>query len=165
MERTRNITVSIPAGVDHGQRVRVVGEGDAGMRGGPNGDLFVLIFLQPDPFFRRQGRELWCEIEVSFPQAALGHTLLIPTLEGKKNLELPLGTQTGEVLVLRGEGVPDVRSGIRGDLHVTIKVFTPTHLNSEQKRLLFEFAKSRGEDLKPREESFLGKIKNALLGD
>jgi molecular chaperone DnaJ len=165
MERDRSITVHIPPGVDHGQRVRVMGEGDAGMRGGPNGDLYVFINLQPHPTFRRQGRELTCEVEVSFPQAALGDTLAIPTLNGKKDLELPAGTQTGEVLMLRGEGMPDVRTGSRGDLHVTIRVVTPTHLNSEQKRLLYEFAQSCGQEVKPKEESFFGKIKSVILGE
>jgi molecular chaperone DnaJ len=165
VQRNRSIPVKIPPGVDHGQRVRVVGEGDVGLRGGPNGDLYVSIILQPHAYFKRQGQELFCEVKVSFPQAALGDRIEVPTLQGKKELELPAGTQSGEVLVLPGEGMPDVRSGVRGNLNVIIRVVTPTGLNSEQKRLLYEFAQACGEHLKPREEGFFGKIKNAILGD
>ena len=165
MERTRNITVRIPPGVDRGQRVRVAGEGDAGLRGGPAGDLYVFINIPPHPQFQREGRELFCPASVSFPQAALGDTIPIPTLRGKKDLTLPPGTQHGQVFSLRGEGIPDVRSGIRGDLHVEVQVVTPTGLNNEQKRLLYEFAQSCGEDLELPEENFLGKIKSAFLGD
>jgi len=164
VRRTRQITVTIPPGVETGQRLRVAGEGDVGLRGGPEGDLYVFLHVRPHEHFQREGRHLACEVELSFPQAALGDTIEVPGLDGPKPLTIRPGTQNGDSYTLRGEGMPDVQTGIRGDLHVLVKVVTPTNLTAEQKELLYEFARAGGQKLKPPEPGWMNRIKQALGG-
>ncbi len=139
--------IRIPPGVDDGTRVRVPGEGEAGERGAPPGDLYLFISVKKHPFFEREGDDLHCEVPISFVQAALGDELEVPSLDGKRlTLRIPEGTQTGTVFRLRGEGVPRVRGQGRGDLLVRVKVVTPSRLTPRQRELLQEFARAGSED-------------------
>jgi molecular chaperone DnaJ len=165
VRRTRERTVSIPPGVDDGSRIRVAGEGEAGPRGGPSGDLYIITFVKPHEVFERRGDDLWREATVSMAQAALGGAVEIGALDGVETLKLDHSTQPGEVYRLRGRGLPHIGGGGRGDLHVIIKVEIPKHLNDRQRQLLAELAESLGE--KPPdggEKSFFEKVKDAFGG-
>ncbi len=139
---SRQLSVEIPAGIDDGQRVRLSGRGHAGDRGGPAGDLYVLVAVQPDPRFERRGEDLVTRLDVPFTQAALGATMSVPTLEGEEQLELEPGSQPGTVKRLRGHGLPALRRRGRGDLHVLLNVMVPSHLTEEQRDLLQRFQDS-----------------------
>ena len=134
------LSVTIPAGVDSESRLRISGEGEAGARGGPSGDLYVFVHVESHPFFERDGDDLLCRVPISFSQAALGAQIDVPTLEGEETLEIPEGTQTGTRFRLRGKGVPRLEGHGRGDLHVFVRVVTPARLDKEQRRLLEELA-------------------------
>jgi molecular chaperone DnaJ len=142
--KKKPLSLKIPAGVDHGSQLRLVGEGGPGRNGGPPGDLYVVLHVKEHEFFERDGDRLLCQIPISFPQAALGADMEIPTLDGTEILKIPRGTQTGDVLRMRGQGMPNVRSGRRGDLHVHVFVKTPTDLNERQEELLRELAELQG---------------------
>ena len=157
---TRKIKVNIPKGVDQGSRVRVAGGGEAGVRGGGNGDLYVYIFIKPHKIFQRQGYDVVVEVPVSFVQAALGDKVQVPTLDGPVEMKVPAGTQSGKVLRLRDKGVPNLRGTGRGDEHVVIKVLTPQSLNQRQKELLKEFGEISGDKVNPEQKSFLDNLKN-----
>src|SRR5690606_39308769 len=126
VRRPRRIRVKVPAGIEDGQRIRLAGEGEAGERGGPPGDLYVFVTVRPHPFFRREGRDIHCEVPISFVQAALGDEIEVPTLEGTATLKIPEGTQTGTVFRMRWKGVPDVRGLVRGAQFVSGKEVSPT---------------------------------------
>jgi molecular chaperone DnaJ len=136
VQREHTINVSIPAGVEEGTRIRYQGEGDAGRFGGPSGDLYIVLSVKPHQFFERDGNDLHCVLPISFPQAALGADLQIPTLEGETTLKIPEGTQSGKEFRLRGKGVPYLNERGRGDLIVQIAVQTPKKLTRIQKELL-----------------------------
>jgi molecular chaperone DnaJ len=136
----RRLTVKIPAGIATGQRLRLRGEGEGGVAGGPPGNLDVVVQVQEHPFFRREGDDLLCEMPVSFPTLALGGDVKVPTLDGEETVRVPEGTESGTVLRLRGKGMPNVSGRGRGDLHVVIQVITPRKLTREQKRLLEQLA-------------------------
>jgi molecular chaperone DnaJ len=155
----KKIHVKIPAGVDTGSRIRLQGEGEAGSRGGRRGDLYIAIYVKPDDIFERHGKDLLCEIPVSFTQAALGAEIEVPTLNGRVKMRLPAGTQSGKIFRLRSKGLPDVHGYGKGDELVRIVVETPTGLNAKQRSLLQEFAQACGEDVHPRKQSFLEKVK------
>ncbi len=158
-ERVRKkVSVKIPAGVDNGSRLRLTGEGESGAYGGPPGDLYVFIHTRPHDFFHREDTNVLCQIPISFVQAALGTTITVPTLDGKKSLEITKGTQPGDIFRLHGEGIPSLRNGRRGDQIVQVLVKTPTHLNKKQESLLREFAKLES-------NKFSNKLKNILKGD
>jgi len=140
VKRKKKIHLTIPGGVDTGSRLRVQGEGESGLRGGPAGDLYVVIHVQPHEFFEREGDDIYCQIPISFPQATLGTTIQIPTLEGTKPLEIPPGTDSGEVFRIRRGGVKHLRGIGRGDQIVQVVVKTPRHLSKRQEELLREFA-------------------------
>ncbi len=159
---TRKLSVNIPAGVEDGQQVRLAGEGDAGPYGGPAGDLYVVIRVQEHPVFRRGGRDIACEVELNFAQAALGHVMEVPTLNGPVEIGIPAGTQHGEVFTLKGYGLPDVRSGRRGDEHVAVRVAVPRKLNKKQRELLLKFAESAGCKVTPHEGGFFKRVKEAF---
>jgi molecular chaperone DnaJ len=143
--KKKPLTLKIPPGVDHGSQLRLVGEGGPGRNGGPPGDLYVVLHVAPHDFFERDGDRLLCQIPISFPQAALGAEIEVPTLDGAEILKIPKGTQTGDVLRMRGQGMPNVRSGRKGDLQVHIFVKTPTTLNERQEELLRELSESMGD--------------------
>ncbi|MFZ1986730.1 MAG: molecular chaperone DnaJ [Desulfatitalea sp.] len=136
----KSVTVKIPAGVDSDSRLRLSGEGEAGAMGGPAGDLYVFIHVKPHDFFRREENDVICQIPISFVQATLGDKIVVPTLKGEKTLEIPKGTQFGDVFRFRSEGVPSLRTGRPGDQVIQVTVKTPTNLNKKQEALLKEFA-------------------------
>jgi molecular chaperone DnaJ len=163
--RQRVVTVKIPAGVHEGQAVRIAGEGEAGQQGAPPGDLHCYISVKPHPIFTRHQNDIVCQVPVSFTQAALGSVIDIPTLRGKEQLEIPAGTQHGEVFKLKGKGVPDLRSYKNGDEIVQILIEIPKRLSDRQKQLLKEFAASEDEKLMPQRKSFMDKLKQVFTGD
>lgn len=134
--RSRRLEVQIPAGVDTGSRVRVKGEGGAGLNGGPRGDLYIKVKLRPHPFFERKGDDLYCEVPVTFVEAALGADIEIPTLTGRGSLKIPAGTQSGQKFRLRGQGMPNLKSKQRGDQYVTVKVTVPQNLGASDRELV-----------------------------
>ena len=145
IERRKTLSVRVPAGVDTGDRIRLAGEGEAGLRGGPPGNLYVQIDVRDHPIFLRDGRNLYCEVPVSFVQAALGGELEVPTLDGRVKLKVPRETQTGKMFRLRGKGVTPVRGGGIGDLLCKVVVETPVRLSEEQQEILREFERSLDE--------------------
>jgi len=136
----RKLTVKIPAGIATGQRLRLRGEGEAGVAGGPPGNLDVVVHVQEHKFFKREGDHLFCEIPVSFPTLAIGGEITVPTLDGEETLRVPEGTESGTVLRLRGKGMPSLSGRGRGDLHVAVVVTTPKKLTRDQRKLLEQFA-------------------------
>lgn len=157
-----NINVTIPAGIDDGQSLRLGGRGETGQRGGPPGDLLIVVRVKPHEFFRREGRNVVLEAPISFVQASLGDEIQVPTLEGNVNLRIPEGTQSGKVFRLRNKGIKDVRGSGRGDQLVKVKVLTPEKLTTRQKELLREFAKEGGGDLPEESKGFFERVKDAL---
>jgi molecular chaperone DnaJ len=144
----RNLKVKIPAGVEDGTRLRISGEGEAGDQGMPRGDLYLILRIERHPFFERKGRDLYCQIEVSFSQAALGAKVAIPLLEGGQEiLKIPAGIQSGEVLRIKGAGLKDLAGHRRGDLFVRVLIKTPEKMSKEEKNLLIKLAELRGEKL------------------
>jgi molecular chaperone DnaJ len=164
VHRTRKIQITIPPGADTGLRLRVSQGGEAGSRGGPQGDLYVYISVRRHKTFGRDGDHLILELPVSFPQAALGDEIDAPTLDGTAKLEIPAGVQSGTVLTLKEKGMPRLRGHGRGDLKVRVTVVTPKKLSDKQKKLLQEFAQLSGETIKPAESGFVKKVKDALGG-
>lgn len=140
LERTRDIEVTVPAGVEAGNRLRLRGEGEEGQKGGPRGDLYVVLHVAPSEIFERDGADLHYEAEISFVQAALGCTIEVPTLEATQKLVIDAGTQPGDTRVLRGAGVQRLQSNERGDLYVHLAVTVPTELDADQRELLEQFA-------------------------
>ncbi|WNQ13438.1 molecular chaperone DnaJ [Paenibacillus aurantius] len=161
----RKIHVKIPAGVDEGAQLRVSGEGEAGTKGGPPGDLYIVIRVKAHDFFEREGDDIYCEVPLTFAQAALGDEIEIPTLTEKVKLKIPPGTQTDTYFRLKGKGVPRLRGYGQGDQHVKVVVVTPTNLKDEQKDLLRQFSKLNGENTHEQQESIFERMKKAFLGD
>jgi molecular chaperone DnaJ len=164
VKKNRTIQVKIPAGIDEGSQLRVSGEGEDGLRGGPPGDLYISIRVNPHEFFEREGEHIYCEIPLTFVQAALGDEIEVPTLTGKVKLKIPSGTQTGTYFRLKGKGVPRLRGGGTGDQQIKVVVVTPKHLSDEQKELFHEIAKLSGEDTHGENESFFDRVKRAMFG-
>ncbi|MGQ3377373.1 molecular chaperone DnaJ [Priestia endophytica] len=165
VKKQKKISVKIPAGVDDGQQLRVAGQGEPGVNGGPPGDLFVVFSIRGHEFFEREGDDIYCEMPITFSQAALGDEVEVPTLHGKVKLKVPAGTQTGTNFRLRGKGVPNVRGYGQGDQHVVIRVITPTKLSEKQKELLRDFAEESGETVDEHENSFFDRVKRAFKGE
>ncbi len=162
VEESKTLSVKIPAGVDTGDRIRLAGEGEAGVHGGPAGDLFVQVSVRDHAIFERDGRNLYCEVPVSFVDAALGGELEVPTLDGRVKLKVPAETQSGKMFRLRGKGVSPVRGGATGDLLCRIMVETPVNLSRKQKDLLREFQSSLDEKYEkhsPKKTSFFDGVK------
>ncbi len=156
----RSLTVKIPAGVETGTRLKLTGEGEAGLRWGDRGDLYVVISVQEHPLFSRHGDDLYCEVPASFVQAAMGAELEIPTLSGMVKFKIPPGTQSGSEFRLRGKGVPSLRGHGRGDLVVRIVVEVPTRLTVKQRELLEAYAELENGDGSPLAKSFFEKVKS-----
>lgn len=142
VEEHKTLSVKVPAGVDTGDRIRLTGEGEAGTMGGPSGDLYVVVNVREHAIFQRDGKHLYCEVPISFADAALGGELEVPTLDGRVKLKIPEGTQTGKMFRLRGKGVAPVRGGGAGDLMCKVAVETPVNLDRRQRELLDEFRKT-----------------------
>ena len=162
-KQSHKVSVKIPAGVETGQQIRLAGQGEAGFNGGPYGDLFVIINVNPSDKFTRDGSTIYYTLNISFVQAALGDTAEVPTVHGNVEMTTPAGTQTGKTFRLKGKGAPRLRGGSQGDQHVTVKIVTPTKLNDAQKEALLAFAKASGDEkIAPQKKGFFNKVKDAL---
>ena len=162
-KQSHKVSVKIPAGVETGQQIRLAGQGEAGFNGGPYGDLFVIINVNPSDKFMRDGSTIYYTLNISFVQAALGDTVEVPTVHGNVEMTIPAGTQTGKTFRLKGKGAPRLRGGSQGDQHVTVKIVTPTKLNDAQKEALLAFAKASGDEkIAPQKKGFFNKVKDAL---
>ena len=156
---TKKLEVTIPAGIDDGQRIALRSQGNEGRNGGPAGDLIIQVSVRPHSIFERDGNDIYCEVPVSFAEAALGATIKIPTLEGQMDYEIPEGTQTGTVFTIKQKGINAVNSRSKGNLYVKVVVETPKNLSQEQKKLLRQFADSLGEKNSTKKASFFSKFK------
>jgi molecular chaperone DnaJ len=162
---TRMLDVDIPAGIADEQRIRVTGRGHAGDRGGPPGDLYVLVQVAEDERFVREGNDLITPIDLPAPLAALGTTVKVDTLDGQEDVEVPAGTQPGTVITLRGRGMPSLRRGRPGDQHVVVNVVIPRNLSAEQRQMLEDFGATlteRNLGADERDESIFARVRRAL---
>jgi molecular chaperone DnaJ len=163
VKKHKTLSVKIPSGVDNGDRIRLSGEGEAGVNGGPPGDLYVVVQLKPHSVFQREGADLHCEMPISFTVAALGGEIHIPTLDGEAKIKIPAETQSGQVFRLRGKGIRPVRQSSSGDLMCHVVVETPVRLTDRQKELLHELEeinKKDGDKHNPRAKGFMDKVKD-----
>lgn len=161
VKNSKKFEISIPAGIDDGERVAARRQGDAGRNGGEAGDLIVTVIVRPHPIFERNGYNIYCEVPITFAEAALGAELQIPTLEGKETYTIPEGTQHGTRFVMKGKGIPYVNNNkVRGDLIFTVSIETPKGLSDSQKSLLRQFAESLGEKNNAKKNSFIKKLFN-----
>ena len=166
MQVKRTLTIRIPAGVDTGSQLRHTGMGGAGVHGGPSGDLYIALHVRPSGVFERDGSNLSCEVPVDFSVAANGGIIEVPTISGKTKLNVPAGTQNGQILRIKGKGAPSLRRGIgRGDLYIRIQVETPVNLSKEQRELLDKFTESLKENNLPRHNNFVKRAGNFLKGE
>ncbi|MEQ6389387.1 molecular chaperone DnaJ [Bacillaceae bacterium S4-13-58] len=166
VQKQKKIHISIPAGIDEGQQIRVSGQGEPGVNGGPSGDLYVVIHIHNHEFFEREGDDIYCEMPLTFVQAALGDEVEVPTVHGRVKIKIPAGTQTGANFRLRGKGAPNVRGYGHGDQHVKIRVVTPKNLNERQKELLREFNEAGGNDpADEQQDSIFQRVKRAFKGE
>jgi molecular chaperone DnaJ len=159
VNETAKINVKIPAGVDTGNKLRSSGNGEAGAGGGEAGDLYIVIHVKEHDVFERQGDDLFCEIPIKFTLATLGGTIHVPTLQGKAALKIPSGTQSNTTFRLKGRGMPHLRGGAHGDQLIRVQVEVPTHLTSEQKKMLEEFSRISGDTEEPMSKGFFEKAK------
>lgn len=160
IEGEKRLTVTIPAGIDDGNQIRVPGAGEAGLRGGPDGDLYVAVSVRPHERFRRNGLDLALDVPISFAKAALGGEIQVPSLEGDLTLTIPPGTQSGSTQRMRGHGMPAIRSKARGDLRVSLHVVVPTKLSKRQREILEEYASA--EEQPHADRSFFERIREAF---
>lgn len=166
VQKRKKIHVKIPAGIDDGQQLRMSGQGEAGVNGGPAGDLYVVFQVRQHEFFERDGDDIYCEMPITFVQASLGDEIEVPTLHGKVKLKIPAGTQTGKKFRLKGKGVPNVRGYGVGDQYILVRIITPTKLTDKQKQLLKEFAEISGSSpIGEHEKSFFSKVKRAFKSE
>ena len=162
VRRNRRVTLRVPAGVDTGSKLRMPGEGEPGINGGPPGDLYVYVQVKPHKVFQRRGFDIYCEIPITFIQAALGDEVEVPVLDGSGSIKVPEGTQTGASFTLKGKGIPHIRGNRRGDQIVFVKVVTPTRLTEKQKELLRKFEQE--EEKKHERKGIFNKVKDAFTG-
>lgn len=157
VRKTKKIAINIPAGIDNGQAISLRGEGDIGKKGGPNGDLFVVVNVAPHRIFKRNGMNIYTEIKVPFTKMTLGGTIKVPTLEGEEEFDIPEGTQNGTKFKLREKGIQSVHGRTRGNLEFTVNVDIPKKLNDEQRKILTDFASSFGDEVKEKKKGFFGR--------
>jgi len=165
VSKRKKIKVSIPAGVDDGQQLRVTGQGEPGTNGGPSGDLYIVFRVRAHERFERDGDDIYFELRLTFPQASLGDEIEVPTVHGKVKLKIPAGTQSGTTFRLKGKGVKNVHGYGMGDQHVVVKIVTPTKLTEKQKQLLRDFAEISGDIPEEQGSSLFDKIKRTIKGD
>jgi molecular chaperone DnaJ len=163
--KRKKIKITIPEGVDDGQQLRVSGQGEAGHNGGPTGDLYIVFRVKSHEKFIREGDDVYLELNLSFPQAALGDEIEVPTVQGNVNLKVPAGTQTGTKFRLRGKGIKNVHGRGTGDQHVVVKVNTPKKMSEKQKELMREFAAIGGDTPEEYSSTLFDKIKRSIKGD
>jgi len=158
--KERNLSVNIPAGVEDGTRIRLAGEGEAGHHGGPTGDLYIFLSIEPHEFFQRDGSDIFCRVPISMTTAALGGHIEVPMVDGSRNrVKIPEGSETGKQFRLRNKGMPVLHSKSRGDMYIQVEVETPKKLNKRQRELLEEFEKESGGDTSPQSAGFFAKVK------
>jgi molecular chaperone DnaJ len=165
--KERTLSVSIPAGVEDGTRIRLAGEGEAGLRGGPAGDLYIFLSIKPHAFFQRDGADIFCKVPIAMTTAALGGQIDVPTLEGASTrVRVPEGTESGKQFRLKGKGMPVLRSKVTGDLYIQVEVETPKSLSRRQRELLEEFEKiSKRETTSPESHGFFARVKDFFAGE
>ncbi len=160
---TKRLSIKIPPGVDDGTQMRLAGEGEDGLRGGPKGNLYVVLSVKPHPYFRRRDNDIYLDLSISIAQAALGDKISVATLDGEETLVIPAGTQTGQTFRLKGKGVPRLQRNGRGDEIITVRVRTPTNLDEHQKELLKELGNTLGHEVIEQEEKgFFERVKDAF---
>jgi molecular chaperone DnaJ len=166
VRREKTLAVAIPAGVEDGTRIRLAGEGEAGMRGGAPGDLYIFLAVKPHRFFQRDGTDIHCRVPISMPTAALGGSLEVPAIDGSRaKLTVPAGSQSGRQFRLRGKGMSVLRSPARGDMYIEVVVETPVNLSKRQQELLREFEEAGGgKNTSPETEGFFARVKE-FFGD
>ena len=163
--RERTLSINIPAGIEDGTRIRLAGEGEAGLRGGPPGDLYIFVSIKPHPVFQRDGKDLFCRVPISVTKAALGGSIEVPTISGERSkVKVPEGAQTGQQIHLRGKGMPVMRSREVGDMYIQIVVETPRNLTRRQRELLEEFERASSEDTNPDSNGFFARVKEFFEG-
>lgn len=160
--KNREIKINIPPGVDNDSVISMRGEGEAGEKGGPPGDLYIYISVEEDPVFKRERNNIFVEIPITFPEAVLGSQIEVPTLEGIEKFDLPKGTQTGSQFRLKNKGVPNLRGGGKGDLYFNVVVQVPKSINKKQEELLLEFSNGMGEELHKHKKGFFDKVKDVF---
>ena len=163
--KERNLSVNIPAGVEDGTRIRLAGEGEAGLRGGPAGDLYIFLSLKPHEFFQRDGADIFCRVPISMTTAALGGHIDVPTVDGgKTRVKVPEGTETGKQFRLKSKGMPVLRSKVTGDMYIQVDVETPKSLTRRQRELLEEFERESKDETSPHSSGFFAKVKEFFEG-
>ena len=163
--RERTLSVNIPAGVEDGTRIRLAGEGEAGMRGGPAGDLYIFLSIKPHEFFQRDGADIFCRVPISMTTAALGGQLDVPTVDGgKTRVKVPEGTETGKQFRLKGKGMPVLRSMVMGDMYIQVEVETPKNLSARQRELLEAFERESHGETSPHSAGFFTRVKEFFEG-
>ncbi len=163
--KERTLQVAIPAGVEDGTRIRLAGEGEAGGRGGPTGDLYIFLSIKPHEFFQRDGADVFCRVPIAMTTAALGGTIEVPTLDGSRiKMPVPSGAETGKQFRLKGKGMPVLRSKAQGDLYIQVEVETPKNLTRRQRELLEEFEKESHDENNPDSSGFFSKVKEFFEG-
>ncbi len=161
----RKLSVNIPSGIEDGTRIRLAGEGEAGLRGGPSGDLYIFLSIKPHAFFQRDGADIFCRVPVSVTTAALGGDFEVPTIDGgRTKVKVPEGTQTGKQFRLKGKGMPVMRSGRVGDMYIQVAVETPRNLTRRQRELLQEFEQVSSADNNPESTGFFARVRDFLEG-
>ena len=164
--KERTLSVNIPAGVEDGTRIRLAGEGEAGLRGGPAGDLYIFLSIKAHEFFQRDGSDVFCKVPISMTTAALGGQVDVPTLEGATTrVKIPEGTESGKQFRLKGKGMPVLRSKVTGDLFIQVDVETPKNLNARQRQLLEDFEKESRKDTSPESHGFFARVKDFFGGE
>jgi molecular chaperone DnaJ len=163
--KERQLSVNIPAGVEDGTRIRLAGEGEAGLRGGPAGDLYIFLSIKPHEFFQRDGADIFCRVPISMTTAALGGQIDVPTIDnGKTRVKVPEGTEGGKQFRLKGKGMPVLRSKVTGDMYIQVEVETPKSLNARQRQLLEEFERESNRETSPHSSGFFAKMKEFFEG-
>ncbi len=158
--KERTLAVSIPPGVEDGTRIRLAGEGEAGRRGGPTGDLYIFLSIKPHEFFQRDGADIFCRVPISMTTAALGGSVDVPTVEGNRvRMPVPSGTETGKQFRLKGKGMPVLRSKVQGDMYIQVEVETPKNLSRKQRELLEEFERESNKETNPASSGFFARVK------
>ncbi len=163
--KERTLQVSIPAGVEDGTRIRLAGEGEAGLRGGPTGDLYIFLSIKPHEFFQRDGADIFCRVPIAMTTAALGGNIEVPTLDGTRvKMPIPAGAETGKQFRLKAKGMPVLRSNVQGDMYIQVEVETPKNLTRRQRELLEEFATEAKADNSPASSGFFSRVKEFFEG-
>jgi molecular chaperone DnaJ len=163
--KERTLSVNIPAGVEDGTRIRLAGEGEAGLRGGPAGDLYIFLSIKPHEFFQRDGADIFCRVPIAMTAAALGGQIDVPTVDGgKTRVKVPEGSESGKQFRLKGKGMPVLRSKVMGDMYIQVEVDTPKNLSARQRQLLEEFERESNRETSPQSAGFFSKVKEFFEG-